>query len=68
MFVSLWEGERGAFRPLEVACSCKIVVGMAEGVLGAGLRFLLLGRLFYLGELGGAGMDVKWEYEYSIRN
>ena len=57
MFVSLWEG--GAFRPLEVVCSCKIAVGMAEGVLGAGLRFFFLRKFFYLGELGAAGMDGK---------
>lgn len=64
--VSLWEGG-WAFRPLEVACSCKIVVGMAEGVLGAGLRFPSR-EILYLGELCGAGVDGKWEYEYSIRN
>ena len=49
-------GRGWAFRPLEVACSCKIVVGMAEGVLGAGLRFfsreILLSRRIRQGRDG----------------
>ena len=36
---------------------------MAEGVLGAGLRFFFLGKFFHLGELGAAGMDGR-EYGY----
>ena len=70
MFISLREGgEGGAFRPLEVVCSCKIAVGMAEGVLGAGLRFffsqeILLSRRIRRGWDGWqVSMDISIQYQ-----